>query len=161
MNGDDERVLHTTSNAEWLPPRGGTAQVIALAEPPPRPMSLVRLLLRREDRVFCVPRERTGGKLDLPTRLVGEHDPQGALAIAELARCITRTDALLTFIGAVRNTVDRPSPGYGWPAPVSHFGVWGGADADPVVDGVWLPVGRCRSELADRHWYPLLGATSA
>jgi hypothetical protein len=47
---DDETVIHMTPDAAWLP-RHGRAEVVR-RRTPPRPMSVVRLLLRQNDRVW-------------------------------------------------------------------------------------------------------------
>ncbi|KQZ23545.1 hypothetical protein [Microbacterium sp. Root553] len=152
MTTDDETVIHVTSDAAWLP-RHGRAEVIR-RRTPPRPMSIVRLLLRQDDRVFCVPR-REDGRIDLPHRIVGVGDPTGESAIVELAAQVTGSRESLTFAGAVRNVVDSPRSDYSWPTPRAHFGVWM-SEGDPVIEGSWVAVGG-GSVLRDRHWFPLLG----
>ena len=116
-------------------------------------MSLVRLLLRRDDRVFCVPRPEDA-RLDLPHRIVGADDPRGEAAIIDLTEKVTGCRAPLTFTGAVRNVVDSPDVDYPWPAPRAHFGVWV-SEAAPVIEGVWIGVGE-GSVLRERHWFPLV-----
>ncbi|KQR39677.1 hypothetical protein [Microbacterium sp. Leaf159] len=152
MTTDDETVIHVTPDAAWLP-RHGRAEVIR-RRTPPRPMSVVRLLLRHDDRVFCVPRHEDG-RLDLPHRIVGADDPCGEIAIADLAEQVTGCRAPLTFTGAVRNVVDSPHADYPWPMPHAHFGVWA-SEASPVVEGSWVGVGE-GSVLRERHWFPLRG----
>lgn len=117
-------------------------------------MCLVRLLLRRGDEVFCVPRDDTG-RLDLPTRVVASGDPAGMTAVAELAREILGKEAPLRFVGAVRNVVESAAPAYDWPVPLAHFGVWT-ADYAPTVAGDWLALFGEGSVLRDRHWHPLM-----
>ena len=117
-----------------------------------RPIGLVRLLLTDGDRVFCTRRDGSG-KVDLPTARVGAGDPDGAMAIAELARHVVGGPVSLRYVGAVRNTVTVPTPEYEWPTPVAVFAVWT-TDAVPVVPGEWL-AGSAGSVLAERHWYPL------
>lgn len=149
MDAADETLVHETTDAPWLPP-GGRAEVVRLASPP-RPMSMVRLLLRRGDEVFCVPRAETG-KLDLPTRRVGADDRDGSATIRALAaELVGPRAAAIAFAGAVRNVVDRPTDDYPWPTPLAHFGVWASTDA-PISDGTWIAL----SDLRDRHWHPLL-----
>ncbi|CAH0137828.1 hypothetical protein SRABI44_00399 [Microbacterium foliorum] len=152
VTADDETVIHMTPDAAWLP-RHGRAEVVR-RRTPPRPMSVVRLLLRQNDRVFCVPRHEDG-RLDLPHRIVGAEDPCGESAIVELAAQVTGSREPLTFTGAVRNVVDSPQDDYPWPTPHAHFGVWMSEGA-PVIDGSWVAVGG-GSALRDRHWFPLLG----
>ena len=117
-------------------------------------MSLVRLMLRREDEIFCVPRSDTG-KLDLPTRSTSRGDIDGAKAIAALAEAVTGSTGPPLFLGAVRNIVPAPPDTYPWPAPRAHFGIWL-MDAAPVLDGSWINLVRPDSLLRDRHWYPLV-----
>lgn len=153
VNADhDEAIISTTLNAPWLPP-GGRAEVIRLAAAP-RPMCIVRLLLRRGDAVFCVPRPETGA-LDLPMRRVGADDPAGLATIAALAEEITGSERRLTFAGAVRNSVESSQGDYPWPTPHAYFGVWTSV-SDPSVDGAWIALGE-ESQLRDRHWYALAG----
>lgn len=149
MASADETLMHVTTDAPWLPP-GGRAEVVRRTTPP-RPMSMVRLLLRRSDEVFCVARTETG-KLDLPTRRVELDDPDGSATIRALAAEIIGLDAPLAFTGAVRNVVERRQDDYPWPIPRAHFGVWASADA-PIVDGTWVAL----PDLRERHWHPLVG----
>jgi hypothetical protein len=148
---EGETVVYTTPNAPWLP-RGGRADVIRRITPP-RPMSVVRLLLRRADQVFCVPRA-TNGQLDLPMQVVEMSDFSGATAIRELASKVVGRTSELHFIGAVRNVVGIPGEGYPWPTPLAHFGVWA-SDEAPVVDGTWMSIESDEPGLRDRHWFPL------
>lgn len=152
MSTDDETVIHVTPDAAWLP-RHGRAEVIRRGTPP-RPMSVVRLLLQQDDRVFCVPRPEDG-RLDLPHRVVGADDPCGEIAIADLAEQTTGCREPLMFTGAVRNVVGSPHDDYPWPTPHAHFGVWV-SEAAPVVEGSWVGVGD-GSVLRERHWFPLRG----
>lgn len=143
----DETIIQVTRNASWLP-SGGRAEVVRRADPP-QPLCVVRLLLRRGDRVFCTPRA-DGGRLDLPMRIVPEEDPDGKAAIRALADEVVGADADIRFLGAVRNVVDRRTPGYAWPVPLAHFGVWA-SDGPPIGNGAWIDV----SALRERHWHPL------
>lgn len=151
MMADDEAIVHLTLNAPWLP-SGGTAEVIRRSSPP-QPMCVVRLLIRRGERVFCVPRPESG-RLDLPMLVVGVDDEHGIATISSLAQDVTGTADGLSFEGAVRNVVGSPQAGYNWPTPHAHFGVWSSAN-EPTVDGTWVALGAA-SELRDRHWYPLI-----
>ncbi|WP_219982124.1 NUDIX hydrolase [Microbacterium sp. HD4P20] len=117
-------------------------------------MSLVRLLLLIDDRVFCLPRQETG-MLDLPTRSVANADADGSEAIRALVEEVVGDSDACTFLGAVRNIVDEPTVDYPWPTPVAHFGVWR-ASAGPVIDGTRVSTKDADHVLADRHWYPLL-----
>ena len=148
----DERVLESVPDPPWLP-AGSTVQVIR-SSVALEPMSLVRLLLRRGDDVFCVPREGTG-KLDLPTRATDAGDPDGAWAIAALTAATVGMPRQARFVGAVRNVVPSPPSTYPWPAPIAHFGVWH-ADASPIVEGSWVDIRSADSPLQERHWYPLV-----
>lgn len=143
----DETIIQVTENASWLPP-GGRAEVIRCAAPP-RPLCVARLLIRRADLVFCTPRA-DGGRLDLPMRIVPADDPDGAGTIRALADGLLGAGAVVRFLGAVRNVVGAPAPGYAWPAPLAHFGVWA-SDGAPGEDGSWVAL----SALQERHWYPL------
>lgn len=146
-----EHIVGEQSSPAWLP-AGSRVQWVT-GTVPPSPMGLVRLLIRDGDRVFCVPRERNG-KLDLPTREVGEADPTGLNAILALSIDITGSDEPPRWVGAVRNIVPDPPGDYRWPVPVAHFGVWQVENA-PRVDGRWLDAGEEASPLKERHWFPL------
>lgn len=150
---EDETLVHVTHDAPWLPP-GGRAEVVRRTTPP-RPMAVVRLLLRDSDRVFCVPRQRTG-RLDLPMLEAAHDDLDGTVTVRGLAQRITGERLGMQFIGAVRNVVEAPVDGYDWPAPVAHFGVWA-SDATPRTDGIWVHLDDDEHHLRDRHWYPLVG----
>jgi hypothetical protein len=115
---------------------------------------VVRLLLRRDDRVFCIPRPERR-RLDLPMVVTESDDLSGALAIRGLANTVAGHTSEVRFIGAVRNVVDSASDGYAWPTPFAHFGVWASDDA-PVIDGTWVSIEEDESVLRDRHWYPLV-----
>jgi hypothetical protein len=154
-------LLVSTVDAPWLPP-GGRADVIR-STTAPAPASLVRLLLRRGDRVFCVPRDGSGRR-DLPTRTVPATDPDGRATARALAVDVTGCSSAEP-VGFVRNTVaiapgapgapvDTAALEYPWPTPIAHFTVWGSGH-EPRVDGTWLPVDGT-SPLADRHWFPLV-----
>lgn len=117
-------------------------------------MSVVRLLLRDSDRVFCVPRQGTG-RLDLPMREAARDDPDGTATVRELAKRITGEHLTMQFVGAVRNVVEAPNDGYEWSAPLAHFGVWA-SDAAPITDGTWVRLDDDELQLRDRHWYPLV-----
>ncbi|WP_239066156.1 NUDIX hydrolase [Microbacterium hibisci] len=151
---DVERILAESAHPAWLP-SGSRVEIVQRREPP-QPMSLVRLLLRLGDDVFCVPRADSG-KLDLPTRATAEGPADGSAAIAALSEAVTGSRVRPVFVGAVRNIVPDPPATYPWPAPCAHFGVWS-TDEPPVVDGTWVDVGRGDSLLRDRHWFPLVRA---
>lgn len=154
MNHGDDVVVRSTPDAPWLPP-GSRAEVVR-SSTAPTPACLVRLLLRRGDEVFCVPRERTAA-LDLPTRVVDPADPDGRATAARLALDVLGQAASLVPVGFVRNVVPQDAPGYGWPVPLAHFVVWATTGV-PVVEGEWVDARGPRSLLADRHWFPLLSA---
>ena len=149
MDAADETLVHVTTDAPWLPP-GGRAEVVRRSTPP-RPISMVRLLFRSSDEVFCVRREETG-RLDLPTRRTDADDPDGSTTIRALAAEVVGPRAPLTFVGAVRNIVEHGVDDYPWPIPVAYFGVWTCTDT-PTIDGTWV----ASPALRERHWYPLLG----
>lgn len=154
MDPEIEVVVRSTPDAPWLPP-GGRADVVR-SEVAPRPAGLVRLLLRRGDAVFCLPRDETG-LLDLPTRAVAVDDVDGSRAAAALAQQVVGAPGPLVPVGFVRNVVAPGHDDYGWPVPVAHFVVWA-ADGEPVVDGTWVDACGATSPLAGRHWFPLLPA---
>lgn len=147
------RVVGRVPNASWLPP-GGLAEVVA--DPggsAPSPTCLVRLLVRRDGRAFCVPRSGSG-KEDLPTRPVPDLG-DGRATAEQLARDVLGAAAGLRVVGYVRNVVATGAADYPWPTPLAHFAVWR-ADGDPRVPGTWLPLDG--PELRARHWWPLAAA---
>lgn len=154
MNHTTDVVVRTTPDAPWLPP-GSRAEVVR-SSVAPSPACLVRLLLRRGDDVFCVPREQTGA-LDLPTRAVEPSDPDGRATAERLARDVLGQAAPLVPMGFVRNVVAEGVPGYGWPVPLAHFVVWETTGV-PAVEGQWVDTRGLGSPLTERHWFPLLSA---
>ncbi|MEV7972055.1 NUDIX hydrolase [Cellulomonas sp. NPDC089187] len=121
----------------------------------PTPTGLVRLLLRRGDDVFCVPRE--DGRIDLPTRAVPAADHDGSLTARRFASEVLASPAVIEgVVGYVRNVVPEPTSDYPWPSPRAHFTVWA-VRGEPAVDGQWVSTG-VDSPLRDRHWFALLGA---
>lgn len=126
---------------------------------PPSPMSVVRLLLRRGDDVFCVPRLDSNA-FDLPMRPTAAADPDGVTSIAALATSIIGPGRAPRYLGAVRNVVESGGPEYPWPQPVAHFGLWE-SDHPPLVDGRWLTLRGSDSLLRERHWYPLVSVAEA
>lgn len=148
----EETVIHVTDNASWLP-AGGRAEVVRQPTAP-QPMCVVRLLLRRDDRVFCTQRPDTG-TLDLPMRTTEEGDPDGSTAIQALVELVVGSDYRPSFVDAVRNVVNSSSPEYGWPTPLAHFGVWA-TDGTPLVEGIWVSLKKSASALHERHWHPLV-----
>lgn len=117
-------------------------------------MCLVRLLLRHDDHVFCVPRD-DAGKLDLPTRPVAPGDPDGAGTVTDLVTAVTGLEREARFLGAIRNVVGAGGDDYPWPQPLAHFGVWT-VDAEPRIPGHWLRLDEQESPLQARHWFPLV-----
>lgn len=117
-------------------------------------MSVVRLLLRRGDDVFCVPRLDSNA-LDLPMLVTPVDDPDGAASITALADSVIGPASAPRYLGAVRNVVDSAGSDYPWPRPVAHFGIWESSHP-PLVDGSWLSLQGRSSPLRERHWYPLV-----
>jgi hypothetical protein len=154
MDARGEELIRSTPNASWLP-SGGRADVIRSLVAP-KPASIVRLLLRRSDAVFCVPRDGFG-KLDLPMRMVPPSDEDGAATARQLAFDVLEQRASVTPIGFVRNVVLDPLGDYEWPVPFAHFTLWT-ADGEPIVAGTWIEAGDSASALSDRHWFPLVAA---
>ncbi|GIG26383.1 NUDIX hydrolase [Cellulomonas denverensis] len=153
QDADGPRLIDARDDPPWLPP-GSRAEIWA-SSAAPRPTGLVRLALRRDDAVFCAPRE--DGRLDLPTRAVAPDDPDGHGAARALARDILGEPGALTGpIGFVRNVVPDPDAGYPWPVPLAHFTLWA-ATGGPAVPGEWLPLA-VDSPLRDQHWFPLLAS---
>ena len=143
----DSLLLRARPDPAWLP-RGSRADVM-LGEPPDdEPTGLVRLLVVRRAEIFCLPRTEDG-RLDLPTRRVsaGEHPRR---AVEALAALVLGAGTAVRPSGYVRNLVPSPASDYPWPAPVACFSVWRSSGI-PVVDGVWCS----RTELGERHWWPL------
>ncbi|QJW36240.1 NUDIX hydrolase [Cellulosimicrobium protaetiae] len=148
-----EQVVRTVADAPWLPPGGRADVVRAEGGSCPDPASLVRLLVERDDAVFCVPRDGTG-RPDLPTTQVAPGET-GWGAARRLADDVLGTHRDLTVVGYVRNTV-RAGPGYPWPTPHAHFVVFGTGTAGVRVPGDWVPLA-APGALVDRHWWPLVG----
>ncbi|MFK4790139.1 NUDIX hydrolase [Microbacterium sp. ZW T5_56] len=146
-SNDAERVIRRIDGAPWLP--HGRAEVV-LSEVIPRPVGLVRVLVRRGGEVYCTPRE--DGRQDIPTRQVPVNDPHGSATVARLATELGIAPESLRPLGFVRNIVSPPALDYPWPMPLAHFAVWTSAE-QPTGPGLWV----AESELRDRHWYPLLG----
>ncbi len=61
-----EQIVRTVADAPWLPPGGRADVVRAEGVSCPEPASLVRLLVERDDAVFCAPpgRHREAGPPD-------------------------------------------------------------------------------------------------
>jgi hypothetical protein len=148
----DATVVRVTENAPWLPD-GGRAEAFR-GSTLPRPMSVVRLFIRRADEVFCLIRPDTGLR-DLPMRMTEEGDGDGLETIRALVATVTGTRCKPTFVGAVRNIVETEAVDYPWPTPVACFGVWT-VEAEPAVEGTWLRIdGEC-SPLREKHWFPIV-----
>jgi hypothetical protein len=150
-----ERVVRAVPGAPWLPP-GSRADVIASRQDEaPANTVVVRLALVRGPDLFVV--ERAGGGWDLPATPVDGGAPRTALAslVAELVDGSTGSPTLL---GYVRNTVPTPEAGYPWPVPKACFAVYSSSPvgAEVVATGRWLSPTQAGSELAQRHWWPLL-----
>lgn len=154
MDARVEVLIRSTPDAPWLP-SGGRADVIRSLVAP-KPASIVRLLLRRSNAVFCVPRDGVG-KLDLPTRKVPSSDQDGIVTVRQLAFDVLGERASVTPVGFVRNVVLDPAGDYEWPVPFAHFTLWT-ADGEPVIAGTWIDTADFASALSDHHWFPLIGA---
>ncbi|KZM79978.1 NUDIX hydrolase [Cellulosimicrobium sp. I38E] len=148
-----EQIVRTVADAPWLPPGGRADVVRAEGVSCPEPASLVRLLVERDDAVFCVPRDGTG-KRDLPTTRV-EPGESGWAAARRVAGDVLGAPGDLTVVGYVRNTV-RSGSGYPWPTPHAHFVVFRTGTVDVRVPGTWVPRA-APGDLVERHWWPLLG----
>ncbi|MGY4644340.1 hypothetical protein ACVW07_002173 [Cellulomonas sp. URHB0016] len=141
-------LLQAGTDPTWLP-RGSRADVM-LGEPPAdEPTGLVRLMVLRAGEIFCMPRE-SDDRLDLPTRTVPPGADPHAVARA-LASAVLGLDSVVRPWGYIRNLVLDPPTGYPWPTPVACFSVWRPVSGEPVVSGVW----QTRTELGERHWWPL------
>jgi hypothetical protein len=150
-----ERVVAAIPGAPWLPP-GSRADVIASRQvEAPATTVVVRLALRWGPDLLVV--ERADGGWDLPSRRAGNAGPPAALG--ELERDVLGGTGRLTptLLGYVRNTVPVPTSDYPWPVPKACFAVFTDTAGSPeTLTGRWLdPVG-ARSELSQRHWWPLL-----
>lgn len=154
MDARTEVLIRSTSNAPWLP-SGGRAEVIR-SFVAPKPASIVRLLLRRRDMVFCVRRDGVG-KLDLPTRRVPSADQDGLATARQLAFQVLGKTTPVTPMGFVRNVVLDPSPDYEWPVPFAHFTLWAAA-GEPASAGTWISTSDSATPLSERHWFPLIEA---
>lgn len=124
---------------------------------PPHPTSVVRLLVTAGDAILVVPRP-DGRGLDIPTALVAT-DVEATLQDLR-SRFLTR-EVTPRLLGFVRNTVTAASGGYEWPVPVAHFVLWhcevGKGEAR---QGRWLGRPDAATQLAERHWWPLVGQVS-
>lgn len=140
-------LLRAGPDPTWLPP-GSRADVLLGSPPPDEPTGLVRLLVVRGDAFFCVPRD--DGRTDLPTRHVAPGEDPQEVARA-LASVVLGPQADVRPWGYVRNLVLEPDADYPWPTPVACFSVWRSAAGTPVVPGGWVS----RTELGERHWWPL------
>lgn len=111
----------------------------------------------RFTRVFCVstPRGR-----NLPTRYL--YDDLDHESLSEGLRQLVwdifgETEIATRCVGFIRNVVPTPDTTYTYPVPWAHVPVFLITDpAQPVVEGTWVGADRARSELADRHWWPIV-----
>jgi mutator protein MutT len=147
-----ETIVETTPHAPWLPAGGKAEAAVDLNGIPRAPTGLVRPLIRRNDEVFCTPRD--SGKVDLPTRAVPDLD-DGRSAAENLAQLVLGEARSVNLLGFVRNIVDTPDAQYPWPTPLAYFSVWE-ACGDPVIDGQWVSITDDRSPLRERHWWPIV-----
>ncbi|WP_145229195.1 NUDIX hydrolase [Rudaeicoccus suwonensis] len=156
-------LIASTPDAAWLPP-GSTAEVWAGEDcRPPDHAIIVRLLLVRANadaargaEFFCV---ETAKGLDLPTLFLG---PTGARMTTEqgleaLCREVCGTSLPLRCVGFVRNVVPTPDASYPHPVPHAHVPVFAPqSDVTPTAGGMWVDGVSARSDLAARHWWPIV-----
>lgn len=152
-------VLTSTPDARWLPP-GGRADVVLAApgDPLPEPTAMVRLLVTCGSRLLLA--ARSGGRpgLDLPTTVVRPGEEPGA-ALERLGTEVLGRSAPTALLGYVRNVVPRGAGDYPWPVPLAHFCVHHAEiDEGRTAGGTWLERDAAHADLAERHWWPLLGA---
>lgn len=152
-----ERVVEAVPGASWLPP-GSRADVIASRQDePPANTVVVRLALVRGPDLLVV--ERPDGGWDLPTCAVDDGSPVEALAALVDDLVGSPSAVSPTLLGYVRNTVPSPDTDYPWPAPKACFAVYSDrlALGDEASHGTWLAPDRAKTELSQRHWWPLIG----
>jgi hypothetical protein len=148
------RLLVSRPDAPWLPPDGRADVVLAgVAESPPEPTCVVRLLVTCDGALLTRPRE-DGRGLDLFSSSV---DGQPATECLErLQEDTVGPGASARLLGYVRNVVPTPDDGYPWPRPLAHFAVWHcELEGEHQIAGEWLGSEAAALALAERHWWPL------
>jgi hypothetical protein len=156
-----EQFVASLRDAAWLPPGGRADVVLAHDGNVPSPTCLVRLLVTR-DRQVLTQRRRDGRGRDIPTRHVGDGDPQDVLL--RLMLDVLGGAHPTSLLGYVRNVVPDASEDYPWPCPEAHFVVWhcslpaDSATAALTAAGsgtTWLTPAEATTQLGERHWWPL------
>ncbi|WP_054012796.1 hypothetical protein [Arthrobacter sp. ERGS1:01] len=159
----DERRIARVLDAPWLPPgstaeawAGNDCQVID-------PVIVTRLLLVRRSSAgtlefFRVPTPRGP---NLPTRYLWGSEDHESVADGTsrlMTEVFGRGDLATRCIGFIRNVVPTLDPNYAYPSPWAHVPVFLVTDtAEPIVAGDWVGADRAHAELADRHWWPIVG----
>lgn len=60
-------------------------------------------------------------------------------------------------MGFIRNVVPLPDDSYQHPTPHAHVPVFAvTADVPPTVQGRWYGLDQAQSDLAVRHWWPIV-----
>lgn len=158
----DERLISSTPTAPWLP-NGSTAEAWAGSDcAVPDPCIIVRLLLVRQAAAdgaefFCI---RTFRGLDLPSLplATGSTVMSTTEGIASLANStLGRSDVEHRCVGYIRNVVPDADADYPYPTPRAHVPVFVPTEAaEPACEGSWLSLDEAHSELAVRHWWPIV-----
>ena len=152
----NERVVHSTPDAAWLPP-GSRADVIASRQDSPPPRTVVVRALVQSERGLLVVERPDGRGPDLPTRTVAGGEP-AEVTLEALCEGLGLSAVGAALLGYVRNVVPTPDPTYPWPAPTASFAVFTVlSDGDAPRTGTWCPPNRHEVELGERHWWPLVG----
>ncbi|MEO7268722.1 MAG: DUF4031 domain-containing protein [Knoellia sp.] len=150
-----ERVVMSTPDASWLPPRS-RADVIASRQDNPPPNTVVVRAVVREAGALLVVERADGRGLDLPTRTVGDGE-RAEDALRALCDELGVTAHGAALLGYVRNVVKHPEATYPWPSPNACFALFSLAtDGLSRSTGAWLPAESQKAELGERHWWPLV-----
>lgn len=158
----DLRKISVVVGAPWLPPGSSAETWVGNTFPPAEPAVITRLLVIRQRQghqpeFFCVP---TMKGPNLPTRYLGDESVREPLVEGTsrlISEIFEQTDVATHCIGFIRNVVPAPDPSYVYPAPWANVPVFLVAGtAPPIVDGEWFNADRAGTELADRHWWPIV-----